>query len=162
MQQRRQFTQHSRDPSGMKQLLDQVLAGRADVHDDRGAGRDLMKALERQRDAGAARQGEHVDHSVGRSADRREHRDRVVESLGGEDLDRLRPGAGERHRAPTDRLGHLVLGFRSCLRRMAIGCFRSAVRRGLACVLHLLGGRHLPLATARGPLETQPATPPRC
>ena len=105
VEERRELLQHGGDTAGAVQLLDEVLAGRPHVDEERRLRGDLAEAVERQRDADAAREREQVHDGVRPAADRGEQRDGVVERLGGEDLPRRQPLHRQLDRATTRRLG---------------------------------------------------------
>ena len=73
-----------RQAAGVVEVLHQERAGWADVGDDRHFARELIEALERQRDPCAPRHGDDVDDGVGRAAERHVHLDGVVERGGRE------------------------------------------------------------------------------
>ena len=85
LQERLELPQECRNATGAVEVLDQPFAGGPQVRDQRGAARDLVEAVELERDTAAAGQREQVDDRVRAAADRHQQRDRVVEGGRGED-----------------------------------------------------------------------------
>ena len=86
VQQRLELLEQRLHAARVMEVLDQELAGRPQVRKDRRAARDLVEAIEGQRHAYPAGEGEQVDDGIRGAADRLQHGDRVVERIGGEDL----------------------------------------------------------------------------
>ena len=67
------------------------------VAQHRDARADRLEVVERERHAGGVRDGEQVEHSVGRAPDRHGHCDRVLERLAREDLARAEVSGNRFH-----------------------------------------------------------------
>ena len=136
-------------PPARVQLVDQMGAGGTHVGEHGRAARQLVEPLERQLVAGASRQREQVDHGVGRSAERAQHGDRVVERRRRQDLRRPQVVQRDLDRPPAGRLadGGAARGQRRDGRRAGQ---RHAERLGDAG--HRRGRAHLvAVAGARDP-----------
>jgi hypothetical protein len=107
MQEREQLLEDHGQAAGVEEILHQIFARRSQVDEERRGLRQVVEALERQLDAGAAGDRDEVDDRVGRSADGHVGPDRVVEGLGRENLRGLGPaGHGHLDRAPPGHLRH--------------------------------------------------------
>ncbi len=74
-----------------------VLAARHHVADERGALRDDIEIVDRQRDVALLRQGEEVEHGIGRATAGGDTGDRVFEGVAGEDIARADAGFEQIH-----------------------------------------------------------------
>jgi hypothetical protein len=105
VQQRLELLEHARHAAGAVQVLDQVIAGRADIDEERGPRGELVEPGEPERHADASCECEQVHDGVRAAADRGEKRDRVVERLRGEHGRRTERLLREPNGAPAGRLG---------------------------------------------------------
>src|SRR5712691_8315534 len=105
-----ELLEKGRDAPRAMELLDQVLARRADVREQRDPTRDLVEALEREGYGDPAGECQQVDDCVRPAADRHQHSDRVVECRGGEDLRGPQAFASKPDGAPPGRLRSAVAG----------------------------------------------------
>ena len=64
------------------EILHQILAGRSNVRDQRRAAREGVEPVDRERDAGTARERDHVHDGVGRTAECENRRDRIIDRRG--------------------------------------------------------------------------------
>jgi hypothetical protein len=60
-------------------ILHQIFAGRSNVRDQRRAARESVEAVDREGDAGAARERDQVHDGVGRTAECENRRDRIID-----------------------------------------------------------------------------------
>ena len=81
-----QLAQHRGQTAGIAEVLHQVLAVRHQVDERMHAAARSVPVVERQLDADAPRDGDEMDHRIGRAADRGIGADRVLERRLGQDL----------------------------------------------------------------------------
>jgi hypothetical protein len=94
------------DAAGVEEVLHQVPAGGADVGEDRNLARQLIEALQGERDAGPAGDRDQMDHGVGRAAHRQVAADRVVDRRGREDVGGLQAFPDHPDDPPAGRGAH--------------------------------------------------------
>src|SRR6202040_2489049 len=101
--------QHGRQAAGIVEILHQILARGAHVHQIGRALPDVLETLERDVDAGATRHGDDVDQSIGGTAQRHQYPDGVVEGLLGKDVARLEVFPNHVHDAPAAKVSHAAV-----------------------------------------------------
>ena len=105
VQQRLELAQHRAEPAGREQVLHVVRPGGLEVDQHRRPVAQLIEALQRHLDAGAAGDRGEMQDAVGRAADREQHAERILDRSGRHDLTRRRAAAlRHRDRAHAARL----------------------------------------------------------
>ena len=102
-----QFVEHRRQPAGAVIVLAEIVAGRLHVDEQRHVVADRLPVLDRELDAGVARDRIEMDRRVGRAADRRAGDDGVLERLAREDVERLHVLEHDLDRAHAGLVGDL-------------------------------------------------------